>query len=115
MAAWVRWRDRGADLAILPYQKAPAPRISDELRRACRQALHVVTRDGRVLRGGRAALFALSRVGWTKTARLFQHRPLLWLAELGYWLVSHYRSLLARFMFKREHPIVARDVQIPPM
>ncbi|MXX18255.1 MAG: DUF393 domain-containing protein, partial [Dehalococcoidia bacterium] len=50
LAAWVEERDRERKLRVVPYQEAPSPPMTPELREACAEALHAVTPRGRVLR-----------------------------------------------------------------
>lgn len=81
---------------MVPFQEAPAPPMTPELREACRRAMHVVTADGRVLRAGRATLFVLGELGWRRMARWLSRRPFVWAVELGYWLVARNRGWLGR-------------------
>ena len=76
--------------------------MTAELREACTQAMHVVSNSGKVYRGGRAGLFILQHTGWGIAARLLMLPPLVWLADLAYWTVSHNRPFFARFLFRRE-------------
>lgn len=86
----------------LPYQDAPSPPMTPELAAACQRAVHVLTADGETLRAGRAALYILERCGWKWRARVLAIPPLLWLTELGYWIVARNRRFFARFLFRRE-------------
>jgi predicted DCC family thiol-disulfide oxidoreductase YuxK len=85
----------------MPYQEAPTPPMSPELREACARAFHVLRADGRVLRGGRAALYVLERLGHPLWAGLLSLPPLVWGVELGYWLVARNRQLFSRLIFRR--------------
>jgi predicted DCC family thiol-disulfide oxidoreductase YuxK len=76
--------------------------MTPQLRAACARAIHVVTRDGEILRGGRAALFIVGQVGWPRLARLASWPPFVWLVELGYWIVARNRPFFGRFLFRRE-------------
>ena len=76
-------RDAHHAFRAVPYQEAPSPPMSPELRAACARAFHVVTRDGRVLRAGRAALYVLGRLGHPGLARVLGLPPLVWAVELG--------------------------------
>ena len=98
---WVRRRDRHGCFDALPYQDAPAPPMSPALRAACAQAVHVITRDGRVLSAGRASLFVLGELGYRRTALVFGLPPLLWLVETAYRLVARNRGFFGRFLFTR--------------
>lgn len=70
--------------------------------RECRRAVHVVTREGRVLTAGRASLFVLAELGWKPVATLFSQVPFVWLVEAGYRVVANNRRFFSRFMFRRE-------------
>jgi len=76
--------------------------MNEELYRACARAVHVVRRDGTLLRAGRATLYVLEGLGWRWTARLLSVPPFVWLVELGYWVVARNRSFFARFLFRGE-------------
>jgi hypothetical protein len=64
--------------------------------------MHVIQADGTLLRAGRASLFILEELGWGWVARLLALPPLIWLVELGYWIVASNRAFFSRFMFRRE-------------
>ena len=100
VADWVRLRDTGHRFDLIPYQEAPAPPMTPALAAACRRAVHVVRRDGRILRAGKAALFILEHTGLGVPARILAIPPLLWLVELGYQLVARNRSFFGRFLFR---------------
>ena len=74
--------------------------MTEELRKACVRAMHVVTSDGRVLRAGKAALFVLARTtpGWRLFARIFRIPPLSWFVELGYLIVARNRRFFAKLV-----------------
>jgi hypothetical protein len=74
--------------------------MTPELRAACRDAVHVLTPDGQVLKAGRAALFVLRGLGYP--VGLFALPPFIWGVEAGYQVVARNRRLFARFMFRRE-------------
>lgn len=74
--------------------------MTDALREACGRALHVVTADGRTLRAGRATLHILQHIGWGWFARFLGYPPMIWIVELGYWIVARNRKLFSRFMFR---------------
>ena len=76
--------------------------MTDELRVACATSMHVVTTDGAVYRGGRASLFVLRHTGWGWFARVLMLPPLVWMVELGYWIVARNRRLFGKFLFTRE-------------
>lgn len=104
---WVRRRDRGRRFEPVPFQRAPSPPMTPELREACRRAVHVITADGRVLRAGRATLFVLREIGHPWAARVLEIPPLIWAIELGYWLVARNRNLASRLLART-------SCQLPP-
>ncbi len=75
--------------------------MSPELAAACAKAVHILTRDGRVLRAGEASLFVLSRTGWPILGRLGSFWPLSFGVELGYGLVARNRRFFSKVFFKR--------------
>ena len=83
----------------LPYQEAPSPPMSPELRAACARAFHVVRADGQVLRAGRAALYVLGRLGHPLLAGFLGLPPLVWAVD--YWLLARNRRLVSRVLFRR--------------
>ena len=98
IVSWIERHDvRGAFEAI-PYQQAPADRVGPAVREASAKAVHVVTRDGRVLAAGRASLFVLHELGWPRTAHVLTAPPLVWAVELGYHVVSKHRGRISRWL-----------------
>ncbi len=98
---WVERHDTGHALRAMPYQQAPSPPMTQELRRACARAVHVITPAGDLLRAGRALLWVLERTGHPVLARVLALPPLVWAVELGYWLVARNRRLASRVLFRR--------------
>jgi predicted DCC family thiol-disulfide oxidoreductase YuxK len=96
---WVRRRDRAERFEIVPYQQAPVPPMTPELRAACQRAMHVVTADGDVLRAGRASLFVLKETGNRRLAAVLGLPPLVWGVELAYRIVARNRSQLSWLIF----------------
>ncbi len=74
--------------------------MTPELRRACADAMHVITRDGRTLRAGRAALHVLREIGFP--VGLFFYPPFIWGVEAGYYVVAANRPFFSRFLFTRD-------------
>jgi predicted DCC family thiol-disulfide oxidoreductase YuxK len=72
--------------------------MTDELAARCARAVHVITREGEVLSGGRASLYVLDQIGWRRLAAVCSRPPLRWLVEAGYWLVARSRGLLSRLV-----------------
>ena len=91
LAQWVDGRDRGRKLRIVPYQEAPSPPMTPELREGCAEALHAITPGGQVLRGGDATIFTLGAIGWRRLARVLWLRPLRDVVGFGYGIVARNR------------------------
>jgi len=87
---WAERRDTGHAFQAIPYQQAPSPPMTPDLRRACARAVHLLTADGELLRAGYPVL-----------ARVLAVPPLVWAVELGYWLVARNRQLASRVLFRR--------------
>jgi predicted DCC family thiol-disulfide oxidoreductase YuxK len=98
---WAERRDARHAFQAVPYQQAPSPPMTPELRKACSRAVHLVTADGKLLRAGRACLWVLQQVGFPVLARVLALPPLVWAVEVGYWLVARNRQLASRFLFRR--------------
>lgn len=98
---WLLARDRDGRLEAVPYQMAPAPPMTPELRQACARAVHLVEPDGRVWSAGRAVLRALEIVGYRVWPRVLRWPPFIWFIELGYWVVARNRRQASKIMFKR--------------
>ncbi|GIW05977.1 MAG: hypothetical protein KatS3mg060_0782 [Dehalococcoidia bacterium] len=103
-ADWIRRQDRRGRFRIIPYQEAPLPPMTEELRAACAQAMHVVTADGQTLRAGRAALYVLAAIGHPRLAGLLGLPPLLPFVELAYRIVANNRPFFSRLFFTKETP-----------
>ena len=95
---WALAHDTHDQLRAIPYQEVPTPPLTPALREACRAAVHVRTTDGRWLRGGRACLFVLERIGWPRLARVGALPPFVWGGEVGYALVAHNRTFFSHFL-----------------
>ena len=98
---WAERRDTNHAFQAIPYQQAPSPPMTPELRAACGRAVHLLTPEGRMLRAGRACLWVLERIGYPLLARVLAVPPLVWAVELGYWLVARNRELASRVLFRR--------------
>jgi len=96
---WLLAHDRYGHLQAQPNQEAD---ISDDLRAACQDALHVIQSDGEILRGGRAVLFCVMQTRWHQAARLAMWPVFLPLVEAGYAFIAKNRGLFAKFLFGRE-------------
>lgn len=77
--------------------------MTPQLLAACRQAVHVITGDGQVIRAGRAALFVLAEIGYPRWLVRPLHRPpLIWIVEVGYQIVARNRPFFSKFLFTKE-------------
>lgn len=92
------------DASSDPDKVPRLPHLSDaeahKLGLACKAAIHVVTRDGDVLRAGRASLFMLTHTRWPRLGAVAGRRPLIWCVELGYWILARNRMLFSRVFFR---------------
>ncbi|MCB0212344.1 MAG: DUF393 domain-containing protein [Anaerolineae bacterium] len=88
---------------MVPYQDCPSPPMTPQLYRACEEAIHVITRNGQVLRAGRAAMFILEQIGYPRwLVRPFTWLPLLWVTELGYRIIADHRPFFSKFLFTKD-------------
>ncbi len=99
--AWVERRDTRKLFRAVPYQQAPSPPLQPELLAACAHAVHVVTPEGEVRRGGRAVLEVLRRLGHPALATVLGTAPLVWGVDFGYWVVARNRRRLSWLLFRR--------------
>ncbi len=74
--------------------------MTPELAEACSVAMHIVCRDGTLLRAGRAALFLAGEMGWRHSSRFLSIPPMIWFVELAYALVARNRRLTGRIFFR---------------
>ena len=99
---WLQRHDKKKRFEPVPYQDAPSPLMTPELRRACERAFHVITIGGQTLRAGRAMLFVLENMGWKRLGHLLTLPPFVWIVELAYRLIASNRDFFARFLFRGE-------------
>jgi hypothetical protein len=85
-------------MRLVPYQEAPDPPVDPELRRRAERAVHLLLPDGRRFRAGRACVEILARLGYRRTAAVLRLPPLIWLLEIGYWVVARTRPVYGRFL-----------------
>ncbi len=71
--------------------------MTPQIYAACAESVHVITHEGRVLRGGRASLFVLGKLGWGWLTWIGFLPPFVWLVELGYRIVAGNRHAIGRF------------------
>ncbi len=96
--ARVRRRDPKGQFRIVPFQSAPPELMQKVNPDNLLRGVHVVTNEGQVLRAGRAVLFLMEQVGNRPLARLLRLPPLVWLVELGYWLIARNRHRISRWL-----------------
>lgn len=112
---WFVRRDVKNEFTAVPYQDAPPNVMTPELRDACKQAVHVINRDGEVLRAGRTTLFILDRINWAYgLPRLLAKPPFIMFVELGYKLVAANRQFFSKFMFVyNKQGVAERTCKLP--
>lgn len=99
---WIMREDKWHRFEAIPYQQAPSPPMTPELRAACAESVHVIKEDGTIVRNGRAVLFILENIRRAPLARLLALPPFIWLVEWGYRIVAKHRILFSRFFFRAE-------------
>lgn len=99
---WFKHLDSNNLFRAVPFQQCPSPPMTAELLALSRNALQVITQDGRQVSGGRAVIFILKVTGWhPKVVHLAQRRPFLWAVDFGYQVVAQHRHFFSRFLFCR--------------
>lgn len=104
-AHWVIRQDRRGQFISAPFQNTPSPPMTPQLKKSCEGAVHVVKRDGKILRGGAAVMFLFLRLlprPWGFIPRHLGQAPWIWPVEIGYQIVARNRSFFARFILTRE-------------
>lgn len=97
---WALARDRDRRFLAVPNHDVPPEFVTPERAAAFRDAVHVRTAAGEWLRGGRACLYVLERIGFTSLARIARVPPLVWLVEAAYRLVASNRVFFSRLVFR---------------
>jgi len=75
--------------------------VSPALRNACKEAIHVVTVDGEVLRGATSLIFVYERLGYYGVG-MGRRRPFIWALDATYSVVVNNRMLFSKFLFRQE-------------
>lgn len=101
IVTWVGKQDRNGTFTIVPFQDAQHSAVTPEVRKACERSVHVIRRDGRVLRGGEACLYVGHRLGW-RWAKPVARSPLIRPVEGAYRIVADNRQIFSKFFFTRE-------------
>ena len=68
--------------------------------KACHDAIHVVTKDGKIMRAGKAIMFLLQHLGFPILGRIGSWPPFLWAVEFGYFIVARNRKSVYRWLMK---------------
>lgn len=100
---WVEWaRRRGAGIhfRVLPYQEAPSPPMTEEIRRTAAGSVQVRFPGGGGQEGGRACLLILDRLGYRGLVSVLGRQPLASLVDWGYRIVARHRGFLGRFLHR---------------
>ncbi len=97
---WLQRTSAADRLECVPYQQAAAT-LPDDLAAACERAVHVVSRDGDVLRAGRAILFIAGEIGWQRSSRVLARAPFIWIVDWLYAVVARHRSIFSRLLSLR--------------
>lgn len=88
--------------------------MTTDLYEACRQAIHLISPTGEMMRAGRAALFIMEQLGYPSWAiELLRRPPFIGLIEWGYDLVAKNRTIAAKLFFTTEDgaAILDRNLQ----
>src|SRR5262245_10992734 len=93
--------DNGGWFKTVPYQQADHPAATEDVREACEQAVHVIRRDGSVLKAGEACLYVGHRLGW-RWAKPVAKSPLIYPVERAYRIVADNRQFFSKFFFTKE-------------
>ncbi|MFQ3610249.1 MAG: DUF393 domain-containing protein [Fimbriimonadales bacterium] len=96
--ARVRARDRNQQFRVVPFQSAPPELLQKVNPHQLLRGVHVISREGRVFRAGRAVLFIMEQLGNRWLARILSLPPLIWGVELGYWLIARNRKRISRWL-----------------
>jgi predicted DCC family thiol-disulfide oxidoreductase YuxK len=99
---WFERRDTAGRMKMVPYQEAPSPPMTPVLAAECDRALYILHPDGSRTGSGRAILYMFGVIGHPKLARSLAWPPLVWLVELGYWLMARNRHIASKLLFTRE-------------
>lgn len=94
----LRRRDTQGRFRVVPFQSAPPELQQRTSLRALQRGVHVMTADGRVLRGGRAVLFIGEQLGYGWLTRPLSLPPLVWGVEGVYWIIARLRGKLSRWL-----------------
>lgn len=75
--------------------------MTPEIQISAARAMQVISRDGRLIEGGRAVLFVLEQVGWhPRLMRLAAKRPVVWIVDAVYRVIADHRQFFSKLFFK---------------
>ena len=100
----ITWMDWFKTVALVPIKDAPLDEIRPRLEHeSLLEALHCVSRGGKVYRGARCLRFIGMRMPLAVPVALFLWLPgVIWVAEIIYRWVSHNRQVLSRLFGCKE-------------
>lgn len=104
-AHWVIRHDSKGRFIAAPLQNTPSPPMTPQLKVACEGAVHVITRDNQIYRGGMAVLFLFRQImplPWGFIPRLLSGAPWIWPIEFVYQIVARNRPFFASFIVPGE-------------
>jgi predicted DCC family thiol-disulfide oxidoreductase YuxK len=99
--AWVRRMDSKGRFTVVPYQIAPDPPATPQLKEHMEKSMHVVDEAGNVYRGGDAFVY-LRRAFQTPLSGIMGWQPFKVLVDAAYYIVSTNRDKFARFLYTKE-------------
>lgn len=76
--------------------------MTEEVRAACRAAVHVMTPEGRLLSGGAAVAFILGEIGHRRVSWIMTRPVIRNLVEWGYRFVARHRRWIGRLVFGKD-------------
>ena len=94
-------KDRKDVFKIIPYKEARHPALTPDVRNDCERSVHVIRRDGTVLRAGVACLYVAYKLGW-RWANPLAKPPFIWPIEAAYRVVADNRQVFSKFLFTKE-------------
>jgi len=99
--AWVRRMDENGRFTVVPYQTAPNPPVTPQLKKQMERAVHVVDETGKIYRGGDAFVY-LRRAFRKPLSGIMGWQPFKAIVDAAYYIVSSNRDKFARFLYANE-------------
>lgn len=94
-------KDVNGVFQIIAFQDATSPPMTEELRKKCERAIHVITTDGSILGGAKAVMFIKSKTGWGWFAKILSLPPFIWLLQLTYRIVANNRHAFSKWFYRK--------------